>query len=540
MSGYKESMIEAYIKNAVLKGSSEENDTVHEDGYDTGDSDETDFYRDDYAEDDYNKDDDSKPNDKRVLYNTGNHADRNESGILSNSNGNKKESVSYEESEVLTENLKNSVYDYDRNYGPGRYLYGSKNSRKEGYNSHFFLKEEGTVTKEKGNLKKVKEKLSEAKREFKEEVREKQEERYKEEQAEAVEEQTEAAASGDVPEYAYAKAKETGNKVINAGRKVMNAAADVTEAVTTAPEMLSKNYSKAKRAKQEIEHMDVEAAAKEAAKGTVSVTSGILKKVHKLIKQWLPFIGAISGVIAAFFVVVIVFIIVVAVLASGAASDTVSDETGDSGRHTDTSMYVFYNQGDYTTSMGGGQTIAQSGCGLTCLASVIATWTGNTNVTPVTVVNYAKTHHTVRGASGVILVSSELYGGMAGEFSLTYETASVTKDNITNALSDGKSIIAMLTSASKWTDGTYVTSRTHFVALIGFNDDGTIACMNPAGGKRCDISMNTILADSGCTVLHIFYDKDKLSGEDKNSEKNKNSEEEAKSDNKDLEVKSVE
>ena len=73
------------------------------------------------------------------------------------------------------------------------------------------------------------------------------------------------------------------------------------------------------------------------------------------------------------------------------------------------------------------------------------------------------------------------------------------------ALSSGHSVIVMLSSSSKWMDGTYVTSRMHYIVLMKYEKSGRIACMNPAGGRLCYIEESTVLSDTGTDTLHVIY-----------------------------------
>ena len=155
-------------------------------------------------------------------------------------------------------------------------------------------------------------------------------------------------------------------------------------------------------------------------------------------------------------------------------------------------------------------TIRRSGCGLTALASALATWTGDTSITPRTVLNYA-----LNGRDGntcsIVLVSSSLYGGMCEKYGLTYETI-VPKDagKLRAALIDGKSVIVLLSNRAKWSDGNYVTSRTHYIVLMGFAQNGKIACMNPAGGNMKYIDFDTVVNDPGTDTFHVIYSEEKL------------------------------
>lgn len=153
---------------------------------------------------------------------------------------------------------------------------------------------------------------------------------------------------------------------------------------------------------------------------------------------------------------------------------------------------VLYSQGDSrwsNVSLGGRYTMGSSGCGLTCIASVIATWTGDMSVTPITVADYAKNINGSDwrlGAQVVIRTMIPAYG-------LQMDTITNVKadfSGVRQALNEGKSVIVFVDSVGggSWLDpdtGNKIktfTSNTHFFVLIGYVENGMIACMDPNGG----------------------------------------------------------
>lgn len=172
--------------------------------------------------------------------------------------------------------------------------------------------------------------------------------------------------------------------------------------------------------------------------------------------------------------------------------------------------YVFFNQGDYSNAMGVGsdgrvRTIAGSGCGLTAIASVLCKWTDRTDITPETVLNYA-----LNGASGsrcsIVLVSSSMISGLCNQYGLTYTTiVPKSREQLRDALNAGKSVIVLLSNRARWCNGNYVTSNTHYIVLMGYSENGTILCMNPAGGTLCYITEDTVVNDTGTDTFHVIY-----------------------------------
>lgn len=322
---------------------------------------------------------------------------------------------------------------------------------------------------------------------------------------EAIENEKQEQAEGMAAGSPGMTVKGTVKKWVLRAARATEKTADAAFSVAEAPEQVFSGYTKAKARKQAMEKMDVSTMAKEAGTTAFRICISLFKKILKYAKALLSVMG-IFGLLALVLGAVLWCIIffIAAGVSSGNAKEQ-NEVVSESDMPQTETDYVFYNQGDYQTDMGGGQTVAQSGCGLTCLASVLATWTGNKEITPNTVVHYAKVHNTTTGSNGIILVSSGLYGGMCKEYGLTYQAVSKTQENLRLALSSGHSVIVMLSSSSKWTDGTYVTSRTHYIVLMKYEKSGRIACMNPAGGRLCYIEESTVLSDTGTDTLHVIY-----------------------------------
>ena len=329
-------------------------------------------------------------------------------------------------------------------------------------------------------------------------------ENYHERNKAADTEATENAVSGNAKGFAVAKVKKGANTLVQTVKKGAGAAGNLTEA----PENMIKGYSKARAKKEQIEKIDVEGVAKDFGSFVSHFFISIAKKVVKYLMLLIGTLG-LAFVIVMLMFFLLIFIVFVAVTGydESAATSTVSASVTNNSEIIDGCVYI--NQGDYEdVSMGGGQTISESGCGLTCLASVLATYTGNTSITPVTVINYARSHNTATSDSGAYLVCYSLYNGLAEEYGVNCDIYySVTHDYIYEALTTGKSVVVKLTSESKWTDGTAVTTGTHFIVLLAYTDTANriIACMNPSGGKTSYIAESTILNDSGCTYMYVFY-----------------------------------
>lgn len=313
------------------------------------------------------------------------------------------------------------------------------------------------------------------------------------------------------------------------------------------PGKLMKNYVKQAKIAELITSGDIRALVDTSASAAASGIGRTIRKIGRGIKHLCSVMAAIVLKILApilpYIIVVVVSMIVLYVLIMGyevddsnntailysyALANTGQVESTENGSNasgngnsapsgivnTHMSSYIYFNQGDYSDPMGctsnGVTTIRRSGCGLTALASALATWTGDTSITPRTVLNYG-----LNGRDGntcsIVLVSSSLYGGMCEKYGLTYETI-VPKDagKLRAALIDGKSVIVLLSNRAKWSDGNYVTSRTHYIVLMGFAQNGKIACMNPAGGNMKYIDFNTVVNDPGTDTFHVIYSEEKL------------------------------
>lgn len=128
---------------------------------------------------------------------------------------------------------------------------------------------------------------------------------------------------------------------------------------------------------------------------------------------------------------------------------------------------VYYSQKD---SKWGGlpygktSTIAESGCGPTCVAMVASTFTSN-HITPEDACSWAEENGQYCEGSGsfhsVIAAGGEHYG-----FTVT-PIKTNKKETITKSLQDGKLIVALMGKG-------HFTSSGHFILLKGITDSGKI------------------------------------------------------------------
>lgn len=299
------------------------------------------------------------------------------------------------------------------------------------------------------------------------------------------------------------------NDMSSVTRKLTGLVTD-TAGKTVSPENYIKKYAKVKQFKRMITELKVDEAAVEGING---ITNAVKKTMHIMFKPVKILLKQIL-----FFAVMFIFIFILSctVLVSACSifsvvisdydnydngqSQYVTSEKSDIAPGHLTDGYVYYNQGDYNEPMGVENgvvhTLSRSGCGLTALASVLATLTGDMTITPVTVLDYG-----LNGQSGytapIVLVSPALFGGLCTKYDLNYAYVDATYKNLDKALKKGHSLICMLDSTCYFTDGTIVTYNTHFVVLMAYDSSGNIACMNPNGGRLCHISPDTVVRAAG-------------------------------------------
>lgn len=320
---------------------------------------------------------------------------------------------------------------------------------------------------------------------------------------------------------------------------------NTTKQVASAPGKIIKSYVKQAKIAQMLTSGDVDALVRTGVsfgvsgisrtlrmfgRGISRVCKFMLKTIFKILAPIMPYVIVIVASMFLLFLFIMGYEVdnttnntALYSYALNETQQTSGTESGTSGDgssapsgvvNTHMSSYIYFNQGDYSDPMGctfrGVTTIRSSGCGLTALASVLATWTGDTSITPRTVLNYGL-HGRDGNTCSIVLVSSSLYGGMCEKYGLTYETI-VPKDaaKLRLALIEGKSVIVLLSNRAKWSDGNYVTSRTHYIVLMGFAKNGKIACMNPAGGNKKYIDFDTVVNDTGTDTFHVIYSEEKL------------------------------
>ncbi len=130
--------------------------------------------------------------------------------------------------------------------------------------------------------------------------------------------------------------------------------------------------------------------------------------------------------------------------------------------------FVYYCQGDFKQSYGGGKTIAQAGCGPTSLAMVLTYYTGK-KITPVDTANYAmkKGYRIINNGT-----SDNLFPAMCKEYGINGEFQKPSSNNIVTALKQGKTIIAHMGP------GTF-TKGGHYIVLKGITSDGRVLVADP-------------------------------------------------------------
>lgn len=137
-------------------------------------------------------------------------------------------------------------------------------------------------------------------------------------------------------------------------------------------------------------------------------------------------------------------------------------------QNTAAGEFVYYRQGDYKQSYGGGKTIAQAGCGPTSLAMVLTYYTGK-KITPVDTANYAMKHGYRIIGNGT---SDKLFDAMCKDYGLNGEYQKATSSNIVTALKQGKKVIAHMGK------GTF-TNGGHYIVLKGITSDGKVLVADP-------------------------------------------------------------
>lgn len=349
------------------------------------------------------------------------------------------------------------------------------------------------------NKKAVKDKVSEMKKQKRKEA----DARYREIERETTAEGTTSAMAGDAGGFTVATAKKGANKVGHVAKKSIDTATDVM----SSPETMIKSYSKVKTKKEQVENMDVAGVAKDVTFLFGRVVGSLVKSFFKYV-MYMYAVGLISVLLIGLCFWSIVFIIAAEADDDDSETETIveteTDET--QAAYTYDGNWVFINQGDYSNvSMGEGQTVSRSGCGLTCLASVLATYKENTNITPATVVNYANVHNMPRLSSGAIAMSDSLCRSMCAEYGIKYSFLTKSASAIEEVLNSGGCVIVWMSSSSKWTDGTFVTTGRHYILLMSYSSDGIIACMNSSGGRLCYIKESTIISDSATTNIYAFW-----------------------------------
>ena len=99
-----------------------------------------------------------------------------------------------------------------------------------------------------------------------------------------------------------------------------------------------------------------------------------------------------------------------------------------------------------------------------------------------------------------------MISGLCNQYGLTYTTiVPKSREQLRDALNAGKSVIVLLSNRARWCNGNYVTSNTHYIVLMGYSENGTILCMNPAGGTLCYITEDTVVNDTGTDTFHVIY-----------------------------------
>ncbi len=119
--------------------------------------------------------------------------------------------------------------------------------------------------------------------------------------------------------------------------------------------------------------------------------------------------------------------------------------------------------------MYGGDYLALTGCGPTCLSMVAVGLTGNTAYDPLTVANFAEQNGYYCAGSGSYW---SLISEGCGQFGLAAEELPLDETVIRSHLQGGDPIICAVGAGDFTTDG-------HFLVLTGVNADGTITLHDP-------------------------------------------------------------
>lgn len=165
--------------------------------------------------------------------------------------------------------------------------------------------------------------------------------------------------------------------------------------------------------------------------------------------------------------------------------------------------WVYYNQGDYGGSYGypiAGDTIASSGCAVTCIAMIWATYSEDPTIDPVSVLPLGQEGRVLDGSNLLypanVPEASERYG-LTGEFITAPKESDWTK--IEEALEDGG--CALLSLSSNGSGYAFATSG-HFVVLVGLSEDKEIAYLADPGSREATWSEIT---DNGEGKIDISY-----------------------------------
>lgn len=183
---------------------------------------------------------------------------------------------------------------------------------------------------------------------------------------------------------------------------------------------------------------------------------------------------------------------------SSSTSGTISTGTSSAATEIKVGNYTYpvFSQGNYGQTSHGGSTIAQAGCGLCSLTTVVGGIKGisvdpvscgnDTNWTqPKSLSQIADDLKNVYGINTEVVRWDNKNSGPS-----VSEKIQTSKTKITNALKNNNPVIALIKPA----DGNYVlgTRNAHYITLVGIDGDKVIIA-NSAGGKKEEYDINFVI-----------------------------------------------
>ena len=192
----------------------------------------------------------------------------------------------------------------------------------------------------------------------------------------------------------------------------------------------------------------------------------------------------------------------------------------------DYSNFVSYSQGDPEWSgiipcATCSSTIGRAGCYITAFADIVASWR-DASVTPKTLSD--KYFSNLNPSTSAAFVNQ-----IVPDYNLNYErindiSTSEGREKLYEVLGNGKSVLIYVSSEGADGDGVNkrpgyplfakngrhnmgerITSRMHWIVLVGFDSDQTIAFANPNGGGIDYVSYETLKTNAEDWVGHVAW-----------------------------------